>query len=43
MNHLIYEGVDVENAKSDAYSWALYNTEQTIFHFLIKEAKQKYA
>lgn len=43
MNHLIYEGVEVENAKSDAYSWALYNTEQTIFHFLIKEAKQKYA
>lgn len=40
MNHLIYEGVDVENAKSDAYSWALYNTEQTME--VIRKGEEQY-
>lgn len=30
LNHLMYEGVNVESAKSDAYRWALYNTEDTM-------------
>lgn len=30
MNHLTYEGVDVESARNDAYYWALYNTQQTM-------------
>lgn len=30
LNYLIYEGVNIEKAKSDAYRWALYNTDETI-------------
>lgn len=30
MNHLMYEGVSIDNAKHDAYFWALYNSENTM-------------
>lgn len=30
VNHLLYEGVDIENARSDALSMALYNSEQSM-------------
>ncbi len=40
MSHLLYEGVNVESAKSDAYSWALYNTEETME--VIRSAAEKY-
>lgn len=30
LNHLLYEGVDVENAKKDAFYWALYLTDKTM-------------
>ncbi len=30
VNHLLYEGVDLENARSDALSMALYNSEQSM-------------
>lgn len=30
INHLIYEGVDIDSAKNDALHWALYNSESTM-------------
>lgn len=30
LNHLLYEGVPLEQAEEDAYHWALYNTEETM-------------
>lgn len=30
ISHLMYEGVDMENAKKDAFYWALYCSEQTM-------------
>lgn len=30
MNHLLYEGVDIESAKRDAFVWALYCTDSTM-------------
>lgn len=30
LSHLMYEGVDMESAKSDAFYWALYNTDRTM-------------
>ncbi len=30
LNHLLYEGVDIENAKSDAFQWALYCSDKTM-------------
>ena len=30
MNHLLYEGVDMESAKRDAFVWALYCTDSTM-------------
>lgn len=30
INHLIYEGVDVDSAHNDALHWALYNSESTM-------------
>ena len=30
VNHLLYEGVDIENARSDALSMALYNSDQSM-------------
>ncbi len=29
LNHLLYEGVNIESAKQDAMRWALYNSEDT--------------
>lgn len=39
MSHLLYEGVDVENARQDAYCWALYNAEDTME--VIRNAEEK--
>lgn len=39
-NHLMYEGVDVENARKDALHWALYNSERSME--AIKEASERY-
>lgn len=30
VNHLIYEGVDMDSARNDALHWALYNSESTM-------------
>lgn len=30
VNHLIYEGVDMDSARKDAFHWALYNSESTM-------------
>lgn len=30
INHLIYEGVDMDSARNDALHWALYNSESTM-------------
>lgn len=30
MNHLMYEGVSIENARHDSYFWALFNSENTM-------------
>jgi len=30
LNHLLYEGVDIENARRDAFYWALYCSEKTM-------------
>ena len=30
MNHLMYEGVNIDSAKNDAYHWALFNSENTM-------------
>lgn len=30
MNHLLYEGVHLDNARNDAYFWALYNSDETM-------------
>lgn len=40
LNHLMYEGVNVESAKRDAYRWALYNTDDTME--VIRSAEEKY-
>ena len=40
LNHLMYEGVNIENAKSDAYRWALYNTDETME--VIRSAEEQY-
>lgn len=40
LNHLMYEGVNVESAKSDAYRWALYNSEDTMD--VIRSSEKKY-
>ncbi len=40
MSHLLYEGVTMENAKNDAYYWALYNTDETME--VIKSAEEQY-
>ncbi len=39
MNHLLYEGVNVESAKNDAFYWALYNTDDTME--IIRSAEEK--
>ena len=30
LNHLLFEGVSIENAEQDAYHWAIYNTDETM-------------
>ncbi|SDB02809.1 MarR family transcriptional regulator [Eubacterium oxidoreducens] len=30
VSHLVYEGVDLEHARTDAYYWALYNSDETM-------------
>lgn len=30
VNHMLYEGVDMNSAKADAFYWALYNSEKTM-------------
>ena len=39
MNHLLYEGDNMESAKNDSYFWALYNTEDTMK--VIRSADEK--
>lgn len=40
MNHLLFEGVSIENAEQDAYHWAIYNTDETMD--VIKSASSRY-
>ena len=40
LNHLTFEGVDLESAKQDAYHWALYNTDQTME--VLRNAEEQY-
>lgn len=40
LNHLLYEGVSMENARNDAYHWALSNTDETMA--VIANAEEKY-
>lgn len=39
ISHLLYEGVNLESAKNDAYFWALYNTDETME--VIRSAEEK--
>lgn len=41
LNHLMYEGVGIENARNDACRWALYNSDETMD--VIRSAEKKYA
>ena len=40
LNHLLYEGLDIDNAERDAYAWALYSSEPGIE--LIRSSEQRY-
>ena len=40
LDHLIYEGVSIENAKNDAYHWALYNTDETMD--IIRKSEERF-
>lgn len=40
LNHLLYEGLDIDNAERDAYAWALYSSAQGIE--LIRSSEQRY-
>ncbi len=40
LNHLLYEGLDIDNAEQDAYAWALYSSEPGIE--LIRSSEQRY-
>ena len=40
LNHLLFEGVNLECAEQDAYHWALYNTNETMN--VIKSAEARY-
>lgn len=39
LNHLLYEGVPLEQAEEDAYHWALYNTDETMSVIRSAEAR----
>lgn len=41
LNHLLYEGVDMESAKQDAFVWALYCTDSTIEAVRATEARYR--
>lgn len=45
LNHLLFEGVSLENAEEDAYHWAINNTDETMDVIRSSEAKyrMKYA
>lgn len=40
LNHLLYEGVDIENAKRDAFYWALYCSDKTMD--AVRAAEERY-
>lgn len=40
INHLLYEGVDAQNANQDAYYWALFNSDKTMD--VIRSSGEKY-
>ncbi len=40
LNHLLYEGVDVESARQDAFQWALYCSDKTME--TIRATEQRY-
>ena len=40
LNHLVYEGVDTESAKRDAFYWALYCTDKTMD--VIRATEERY-
>lgn len=40
LSHLMYEGVDMESAKKDAFYWALYNTNRTMD--VIRDSKERF-
>lgn len=40
LNHLLYEGLDMDNAEHDAYAWALFSSNQGIE--MIRSSEQRY-
>ena len=40
LNHLLYEGVDLESAKQDAFNWALYCSDETMD--VIRATEERY-
>lgn len=40
LNHLLYEGLDIDNAEHDSYIWALYSSEAG--YEIIKNSEQRY-
>lgn len=40
LNHLLYEGLDMDNAEHDAYAWALFSSDKGME--IIKSSKQRY-
>lgn len=41
LNHLLYEGVDMESAKKDAFVWALYCTDSTMEAVRVTEERYR--
>lgn len=40
LNHLLYEGLDFDNAEQDAYAWALYNSDAGMQ--ILRNSEQRY-
>ena len=40
LNHLLYEGLDIESAEHDSYAWALYSSENVME--IIRSSEQRY-
>ena len=40
LNHLLYEGLDMDNAEPDAYAWALFSSDKGME--IIKSSEQRY-